>query len=245
MSRGGTHAISYCACLCHVWRGAGHHTPAGGSAKPSGADCRVMPLPSAMSFALDQYEARLHKFLQAQCYIHLGWTHDARVCDTGLWITQFAAPDGDRSQPDQWSISNYGLHGTVLIYYSPDVFRWMQERDTVLREGRDLATLRPIADGSMILKFMLAGDDNKTAADFPDIRTLQETAIAAIVKEVPYCSHGQGCQGIEGRLVLGYLVPRNECRGPTGPDRLATAAKLSVSVDGSRQLLRELPCLGP
>ena len=135
MSRGGTHAISYCACLCHVWRGAGHHTPAGGSAKPSGADCRVMPLPSAMSFALDQYEARLHKFLQAQCYIHLGWTHDARVCDTGLWITQFAAPDGDRSQPDQWSISNYGLHGTVLIYYSPDVFRWMQERDTAAAGG--------------------------------------------------------------------------------------------------------------
>ena len=113
------------------------------------ADCRAMPLPSAMPFALDQYEARLHKFLQAQCYIHLGWTHDAHVRDTGPWIAQFAAPDGDRSQPYQWSISNYGLHGTVLIYYSPDVFRWMQERDTALREGRDLATLRPIADGSM------------------------------------------------------------------------------------------------
>jgi len=50
----------------------------------------------------------------------------------------------------------------VLIYYSPDAFRWMQERDTALRERRDLATLHPIADGSMILKFMLAGDDNKT-----------------------------------------------------------------------------------
>jgi hypothetical protein len=144
-----------------------------------------MPLPSAMPFALDQYEARLHKFLQAQCYIHLGWTHDARVRDTGPWITQFAAPDGDRSQPYQWSISNYGLHGTVLIYYSLDVFRWMQERDTALCEGRDLATLRPIADGSMILKFMLAGGDNKTAADFPDMRNLPETAIAAIVKDAP------------------------------------------------------------
>ena len=89
------------------------------------ADCRDMPLPSAMPFALDQCEARLHQFLQAQCYIHLGWTHDARVRDTGPWITQFAAPDGDRSQPYQWSLSNYGLHGTVLIYCSPDVFRWM------------------------------------------------------------------------------------------------------------------------
>ena len=61
----------------------------------------------------------------------------------------------------------------------------MQERDTTLREGRDLATMRPIADGSMILKFMLAGDDNKTAADFPDMRNLPETAIATIVKEAP------------------------------------------------------------
>jgi len=138
-----------------------------------------------MPFALDQYEARLHKFLQAHCYIHLGWTHGARVRDTGPWITQFVAPDGDRSQPYQWNISNYGLHGTVLIYYSPDVFRWMQERDTALRAGRDLATLHPIADGSMILKFMLAGDDNKTAADFPDMRNLPETTIAAIVKDAP------------------------------------------------------------
>ena len=47
------------------------------------AACRDMPLPSAMPFALDQYEARLHAFLEAQCYIHLGWTHDARVRDTG------------------------------------------------------------------------------------------------------------------------------------------------------------------
>jgi hypothetical protein len=73
----------------------------------------------------------------------------------------------------------------VFIYYFPDVFRWMQEREAALREGRDLTTLRPIADGSMILKFMLAGDDNKAAADFPDIRQLPETTIAAMVKEAP------------------------------------------------------------
>src|ERR1700752_2837741 len=65
-------------------------------------DCRDIPLPSAMALALDQYEARLHMFLQAQCYIHLGWTHDARVRDTGPWIAQFTPPDGDRSQPYQW-----------------------------------------------------------------------------------------------------------------------------------------------
>ncbi|HSX81745.1 MAG TPA: hypothetical protein VLQ80_24670, partial [Candidatus Saccharimonadia bacterium] len=161
--------------------------PAAQTAGPDSvpADCRDMPLPSTRPFALDQYEARLHKFLQAQCYIYLGWTYDARVRDTGPWIAQFTAPDGDRSQPYQWNIANYGLHGAVFIYYSPDVFRWMQDRDAALREGRDLATLHPIADGSMILKFMLAGDDNKTAADFPDMRELPETAIAAIVKEAP------------------------------------------------------------
>jgi hypothetical protein len=38
-------------------------------AAPIPADCRDMPLSSAMPFALDQYEARLHKFLQTQCYL--------------------------------------------------------------------------------------------------------------------------------------------------------------------------------
>ena len=73
----------------------------------------------------------------------------------------------------------------MFIYYSPDVFRWRQDRDAAFREGCDLVTLHPIADGSMILKFMLAEDNNKTAVDFPDMRQLLETTIAATVKEAP------------------------------------------------------------
>ncbi len=59
---------------------------------------------------------------------------------------------------------------------------WMQERDAALRERRDLTTVRPIEDGSMILKLML-GDGTTTAADYPDVNKLPKSTTALMVKD--------------------------------------------------------------
>jgi hypothetical protein len=145
------------------------------------AVCHNMPLPSSLPFALDTYEQRLGAFLRAECYRRLNWTHDVSVRDTGPWIAQLT-PGSGSDTTYHWIANNYGLHGTVFLYYSPDVYRWMQERDAALREHRDLTTLRPIADGAMILKLMLGGNGG-TAADFPDIHTLPKAPIALMVKD--------------------------------------------------------------
>ena len=84
-----------------------------------------LPLPSTMP--LDQYEPLLFDFLESKQYQELGWAHDKRVRDTGPYI------DG----------VSYGTHPAVRIYYSPEVYDWLQNG----REG-------DIPDGAMIIKEM-------------------------------------------------------------------------------------------
>ncbi len=84
-----------------------------------------LPLPSSMS--LDQYETLIYGFLDSKAYQELGWAEDKRVRDTGAYI------DG----------VYYGTHPAVRIFYSPEVYVWLQND----RTGE-------IPDGAMIIKEM-------------------------------------------------------------------------------------------
>ncbi|HEX5724983.1 MAG TPA: hypothetical protein VFX98_05930 [Longimicrobiaceae bacterium] len=129
--------------------------------------CRLtLPLPSQFEFRKSEYEAILGRFLQAECYVHQGWARDRQLRITG----PTSASIGGKDPHAAWTTATWGMHNTVLIYYSPDVIRWLCERDaatggryaqqcreqcpTCDRSIRDTARIRPIADGSMILKEM-------------------------------------------------------------------------------------------
>ncbi len=87
------------------------------------------PLPLPSTLPLDEYEEQLYAFLEKREYATLGWKHDKGIRNTGPFID-------DKS---------YGVHPAVMIYYSPEVIKW-------LKEGRDGA----IPDGAMIVKVMYA-----------------------------------------------------------------------------------------
>ena len=87
------------------------------------------PLPLPSTLPLDQYEEKLYAFLEAREYETLGWKRDKSVRNTGPFID-------DKS---------YGTHPAVVIYYSPEVFKWLKNN----RDG-------DLPDGSMIVKVMYA-----------------------------------------------------------------------------------------
>ena len=90
-----------------------------------------------------------------------------------------------------------GTHGTVVIYYSPDVYRWMCEGDAA-HERRFVAECRktcptcrlearparrgPIADGSMILKLMY-GNTTAQRLEDPAIPKEEPSFIALMVRD--------------------------------------------------------------
>ena len=96
----------------------------------------------------------------------------------------------------KWGTTTLGTHSTVVVHYSPDVYRWMCERDAAherrfVAECRETCPtcrldlgqpVRPIADGSMILKLMYG---NTTAQDLEDpaIPTVEPTIIALMVRD--------------------------------------------------------------
>lgn len=147
---------------------------AGDAAQPTSCSA-PLPLPSRFPADKSAYERILGRFLAARCYLELGWQHDKQVRPTGPTIS---ALGGDPHAP-AWSTTTWGTHNTVVVYYSPDVYRWMCERDA--HEERRFvdwcedtcpdcqldakAPLRPIADGSIILKLMYG---NTTAARLQD-----------------------------------------------------------------------------
>ena len=78
--------------------------------------------PSGLS--LDRYEARLATFLTNWCHrdTDAGWVRDKRIRDTGPFIaTRQGGKDG------QWSGSSHSTHGAVVIWYSPEMVRWLEQ----------------------------------------------------------------------------------------------------------------------
>jgi len=151
-----------------------------------------LPLPSELPFAKSEYERILGRFLKAGCYLRLGWQHDKQIRPTGPTL---AALGGDPHVPS-WVTSTLGTHNTVVIYYSPDVYRWMCERDAA-DERRFVAQcektcpdcrldarepVRPIADGAMILKLMY-GNTTAERLQNPAIPPGDPNMIALMVKD--------------------------------------------------------------
>ena len=134
---------------------------------PPKVDCKApLPLPSEFPFAKSEYELILGRFLAADCYLKLNWPHDKEVRPTGPTVAGLTA--GDPHKGPSWSTTTLGTHSTVVVHYSPDVYRWMCEEDAA-GERKFLEAcaetcpecrldghrpVSPIADGAMILKLM-------------------------------------------------------------------------------------------
>ena len=159
----------------------------------SGADeCSAdLPLPSAFPFAKSEYEAIFGRFMRNQCYLKLGWPHDKQLRPTGPTVAALTA--GSDPHIPAWTVTTLGTHQTVVIYYSPDVYRWMCERDaahekqfvaeckkscpTCRLDGKEPA---PIADGSMILKLMY-GMTNAEDLQNPRIPPSEDITMTALM----------------------------------------------------------------
>jgi mono/diheme cytochrome c family protein/nitrate/TMAO reductase-like tetraheme cytochrome c subunit len=97
--------------------------------RAAGADPCTLTFPPSKDTAA--FETNLRAFLNARCYVTLGWTHDPFVRDTGPYI------QGD----------SYGTHPSVRVWYSPDVESWMK-----LPAAKRATT--PVADNAIIVKEM-------------------------------------------------------------------------------------------
>src|SRR3954453_4757971 len=98
----------------------------------------ALPLPGDFPFAKSEYERILGRFLKAGCYLRLGWHHDKQIRSNGPTV---AALGGDDPHVPKWVTTTLGTHNTVVVYYSPDVYRWMCERDAA-HERRSVAECR-------------------------------------------------------------------------------------------------------
>jgi cytochrome P460 len=86
-----------------------------------------LPLPSSFLPArLPEFQAQLKTFLTSGKYKNLKWCEDKKLRDTGPFVNGVS----------------YGVHPTVKIYYSPDVIKWLIDKDS--------KTVIP--DGAMIVK---------------------------------------------------------------------------------------------
>jgi len=154
-------------------------------------ECQAtLPLPSAFPFAKSEYERLLGRFLRAECYAQ--WPHDRQLRVTGPTVADIPDPHAPK-----WTTTTWGTHDTVLVYYSPDVYRWMCERDAAGRrrfvaqcgatcpdcrlDGK--LPIRPIADGSMIVKLMF-GDTTEEVLQNPSIPTTgKRVGMALMVRD--------------------------------------------------------------
>ena len=96
--------------------------------EPGAAGSTALPLPG--SIPLVDYEKALYSWILDRDYAGLGWCHDKEVRDTGPFV------DGQY----------HGTHPAVLIYYSPEVMKWLIDRENGIAGE--------IPDGAMIIKEM-------------------------------------------------------------------------------------------
>ena len=155
-----------------------------------------LPLPSDLLFEKSRYEIILGRFLKAGCYLKLNWHHDKQVRPTGPTV---AALGGNDPHFPSWVTTTLGTHSTVVVYYSPDVYRWMCEQDAAheRRFGAECrktcpecrldgkGPVRPIADGSMILKLMY-GNTTEQRLERPVVPAEEPNMMALMVRD----SHG-------------------------------------------------------
>lgn len=155
-----------------------------------------LPLPSEYEFRKSEYELILGRFMHAECYARLGWPHDRQLRPSGPTLASLATSTSDPHVP-AWAAQSWTVHsGSVLVYYSPDVYRWMCERDAagereLVAECRrtcpqcDLdgqGEVRPIADGEMIVKLMY-GTTTEEMLRNPDPADYELISLPIMVKD--------------------------------------------------------------
>jgi hypothetical protein len=95
---------------------------------------------------LNEYETALNAFLTLFCHrdVERGWKRDKYVRDTGPWIGTYR--DG------KWTGQYYGTHAPVLIWYSPDFYKWL--KDNRPEDGKAPVAAQPVPDGAIMIKEM-------------------------------------------------------------------------------------------
>lgn len=104
----------------------------------------IVRKPSALP--LEQYEAKLGQYLANFCHRDLakGWRVDKHIRNTGPYIATYLN--------GKWSGASFGTHPPVLIWYSPEMYRWLKENRP--ENGPAPAHEAPVPDGAMIIKEM-------------------------------------------------------------------------------------------
>jgi len=96
---------------------------------------------------LDTYEDIYSRYFDNWCHrdADAGWVRDVTVRDTGPYTATFI--DG------AWHAQYNGTHSPVVIWYSPEMYAWMQDNRAPEDEGfgPDAA---PVPDGAIIVKEM-------------------------------------------------------------------------------------------
>ncbi len=122
---------------------------------------------------LDQYEAKLNEFFSQFCHRRLeaGWAMDKTVRDTGPYI---ATQNPDASYSGVYR----GTHQPVLIWYSPEMMKW-------LRANRPASGPMPkppaaVPDGAIIVKEMY-NSVPASACRVPDLLKLKPVEQGAAV----------------------------------------------------------------
>ncbi|MDG2480970.1 MAG: hypothetical protein P8Q36_08905, partial [Alphaproteobacteria bacterium] len=96
---------------------------------------------------LDRYEDVYSRFFDNWCHrdTNAGWVRDVTVRDTGPYTSMFI--DG------VWHSQYNGTHAPVVIWYSPEMYAWMEENRSPEDEGFGPDD-SPVPDGAIIVKEM-------------------------------------------------------------------------------------------
>ncbi len=113
------------------------------------AQCPPFPLPNPSQVGINAFEPKLLQFLQGRCYN--SWAADREIRNTGP-VVGFLGFGTQRPG----AVSNLGTHPAVRVFYSPEVWDWMKNRN---RQGE-------LPDGAMIIKeqYSVPADNSGKAA---------------------------------------------------------------------------------
>lgn len=116
-------------------------------ADPAVCDALDPVVRSPRAANLKDYETNLNQYLDLNCHRRLdkGWKVDKHIRDTGTWIGTY--------QGGQWTGTYNGTHAPVLVWYSPEMYRWLKANRSA--DGTPSRTaVEPVPDGAMIIKEM-------------------------------------------------------------------------------------------
>ena len=137
----------------------------------------VVRAPSALP--LDEYQAKLDIYLGNYCHrsTSAGWRRDKTVRDTGPFTATLNA--------GKWQGSDYGTHGAVVIWYSPEMASWLVANRP--GEGTGPDDPPPVPDGAVMVKEMFPPPADACAGIEPE--KLFPTSGAAIMVRDRAASH--------------------------------------------------------